>query len=139
MAITRTADLAPAPQFPERLSPTYETKFANNAVRRGPLRFEEGIATDTDVPNEFQKGIMQGYTTAPGSPNHNANVYEKHPDETMQERAHVGSAAWVEAPTYLNEFASEVAQDSTAVTNTYVRVDRSGGRYERINAAVVID
>src|SRR4051812_40397970 len=97
-------DLAPAPRYPERVSPVYERKVAEQRVgNRGPLRFEEGIATDTDVPNEFQKGVMQGYITAPGRPNHNANVYEKSPEETMAERAHVGSAAWVEAPTFLGE------------------------------------
>ena len=93
--------LAPNPQFPERVGTTYETKVGVNGVRRGPLRFEEGIATDTDVPNDFTKGVMQGYQTPPGRPNHNANVYEKYPEETLQQRAHMGSAAWVEAPTFL--------------------------------------
>jgi hypothetical protein len=128
-------NLAPNPGYPERVSAVYETKMANNGIRRGPLRFEEGVATDTDVPNEFQKGVMQGYITAPGRPNHNANVYEKPPEETMQERAHVGSAAWVEAPTFLGEFAHGTATPP----RTYEEVDRSGGRYERLNPAVVDD
>lgn len=129
-------DLAPSPQFPERVGATYETKMANNApMNSGPLRFEEGIATDTDVPTEFQKGIMQGYITAPGRMNHNANVYEKPAAETMAERAHLGSAAWVEARTYLGEFAHGVDADQAALR--YEQVDRSGGRYERLSPAVV--
>ena len=76
-------NLAPGPQFPERDNAFYEVKGGVNAQRRGPLRFEEGVATDTDVPSDFQVGVSQGYVTAPGRPNHNANVYEKWPEETM--------------------------------------------------------
>jgi hypothetical protein len=130
-------NLAPDPQFQERVGTVYERKFGDNGARRGPLRFEEGVATDTDVPNEFTKGVMQGYITAPGRPNHNANVYEKYPEETMAERAHVGSASWVEAPTYLNEFAHGSFSDYAAVS--YEQVDRNGGRYERLSPAVVED
>lgn len=129
--------LAPDPQYPERVGATYESKVGVNGQRRGPLRFEEGVATDTDVPNEFTKGVMQGYLTAPGQPNHNANVYEKYPEETMRERAHMGSAAWVEAPTYIGEFAHGTNNALSAVR--YEQVDRSGGRYERLNPANVPD
>lgn len=131
------SNLAPNPGYPERPGTVYEEKIADNAVRRGPLRFEEGVATDTDIPNEFTKGVMQGYLTAPGRPNHNQNVYEKSAQETMSERAHVGSAAWVEAPTYLGEFAHGSFNDYAAVT--YELVDRSGGRYQRTNASQVDD
>lgn len=129
--------LAPNPQYPERVGTVYEEKFGQNVTRRGPLRFEEGVATDTDVPNEFTKGVMQGYVTAPGRPNHNQNVYEKFPEETMAERAHVGSAAWVEAPTYLGEFAHGSFSDFATVT--YEAVQRSGAHYTRINPAQVDD
>ncbi len=127
--------LAPAPQYPERVGTTYETKVGVNGPRRGPLRFEEGVATDSDVPNDFTVGVMQGYQTAPGRPNHNANVYEKYPEETMRQRAHVGSAAWVEAPTFLGEFAA----GSNEVPQTYLQRNMSGGRYERLNPANVPD
>ena len=131
-------DLAPAPVFPEKVGTVYETKIAPSIPgNRGPLRFEEGVATDTDVPNDFQLGIMQGYITAPGRPNHNANVFEKSPAETMAERAHVGSASWVEAPTFLGEFAHGSFNDYAAVV--YEQEDRSGGRYERTNPATVTD
>jgi hypothetical protein len=128
--------LAPNPGFPERVGNTYETKVGVNSPRRGPLRFEEGIATDTDVPNDFTEGVMQGYRTPPGHPNHNANVYEKYPEETMRQRAHMGSAAWVEAPTFLGEFARGAGVGSRI---EYEQVDRSGGRYERLNPANVPD
>lgn len=130
-------NLAPNPTATERVGSVYERKMGVNSVRRGPIRFEEGLATDRDVPDEFTKGAMQGYLTAPGRPNHNANVYEKSPEETMQERLHVGSAAWVEAPTFLNEFSGGAFSDHATVS--YEQVDRSGGRYERRSPATVSD
>lgn len=128
--------LAPNPGFPERVGNTYETKVGVNGARRGPLRFEEGIATDTDVPNDFTTGVMQGYQTPPGHPNHNQSVYIKDAAETMRQRAHMGSAAWVEAPTFLGEFSHGAGAGSVI---SYEQVDRSGGRYERLNPANVPD
>lgn len=134
--------IAPAPGFPERFPTTYERKMApNQAGGRGPLRFEEGIATDTDVPNDFQRGMGEGYIPAPGRPNHNnPAVQYKSAEETLQERAHVGSAAWVEAPTFLGEFAHGSFSDYAEVT--FEEVDRGTGlgrRFERINPATVTD
>jgi hypothetical protein len=123
--------------FPEKGTNVYEMKEAGNATRRGPLRFEEGIATDTDVPNDFEKGIAQGSAVAPGRPNRNAPVWQKSAQETMQERAHVGSAAWTEAPTFLNEFShgsyTDYAEQIVEV------VARSGGRTQRVSPTVVND
>lgn len=130
--------IAPTPGFPEKPDYIYERKMGPNTPGgRGPLRFEEGIATDTDVPNDFQQGMADGYVTAPGRPTHNANVFEKYPEQTMQERAHVGSASWVEAPTYLQEFAHGSFADYADVQ--FEEVFRSGQRYERLNAAEVDD
>lgn len=127
--------LAPAPHFPERAAQGFEMKGAGNPVRRGPLRFEEGIATDTDVPNDFQKGILSGSATAPGRPNRNAPVWQKTAEETLAERAHVGSAAWVEAPTMLHDFAAGSFSDYGApVFETAIA---TGGH--RQNPAVVND
>lgn len=134
------AQIAPGNPYPERVTNIYERKMAPNVSGgRGPLRFEEGLGTDTDLPDEFVNGIMQGYET--DARGHNKNVYEKWPDETMRERAHVGSAAWVEAPTYLSEFAQ-----GTQVPGKYeyLQVNRgkpnpSGRRYERHNPAQVND
>jgi hypothetical protein len=130
--------LAPAPGFPERPGTVYERNFASGAPSGpGPLYFEEGLGTDIDLPSNFQTGAMQGYATPPGRSNHNANVYTKTAQETMQERAHVGSAAWVEAPGMLQDFAAGSFSDFAEVR--YEEVFRSGGRQARPNAAVVND
>lgn len=131
--------LAPTPQSPEKGSYTYERKDATPTPgRRGPLRFEEGVATDTDVPDDFIRGMTEPMTPAPGRSNHvNPAMQYKKPEETMQERAHVGSAAWIEAPTFLAEFAHGSFNDYAEVT--YEEVNRSGGRYERLAPTVVDD
>ena len=129
--------LAPAPGFPERAPNTYERKLAVPGERRGPLRFEEGIATDTDVPNDFQRGMMEGAIPAPGHPNAvNPETQWKHANETMAERAHVGSAAWVESPQYLADYAGGAGEGNQI---EYLSVTRSGGRYARPNPALVVD
>jgi hypothetical protein len=115
----------------------YEMKGADNPTRRGPLRFEEGVATDTDVPNDFIKGMESGSAVAPGRPNRNAPVWQKSAAETLSERAHVGSASWVEAPTFLGEFAHGTMNDYSAAQ--IETVARSGGRMQRPNATVVND
>lgn len=136
--------LAPDPRVPERPGNVYEVKGrgANpatnyNNARRGPLRFEEGIGTDTDVPSDFTVGILQGYNTPPGRPNHNQNVYEKPAQETMRERAHLGSAAWVDSPDLLGEFAQGSFADYASVQ--YEQVTRNGARQQRMTPSVVQD
>lgn len=130
--------LAPAPGFPERPGTNYEVNRVSGAPSGpGPLYFEEGLGTDTDLPSNFQTGAMQGYVTPPGRSNHNQNVYIKTAQETMSERAHVGSAAWVEAPTMLQDFAAGSFSDAAEVR--YEEVYRSGGRMARPNPAVVSD
>lgn len=133
--------LAPTTQFPERVPTYYERKAApNRSGQQGPARFYEGLASDTDLPNEFSNGAMQGYRTAPGRPNHNLNVYEKWAAETMRERAHVGSASWTEAPTYLSEFSH--GTDTVLAERKYEQVNRAapyGRRWERQSAAEIND
>jgi len=130
--------LAPDPQFPERAPLTYDSKIAAAIPgQRGPLRFEEGVATDTDVPNEFMLGAQQGYSPAPGRPNRNAPVHTKTAEETMSERAHVGSAAWVESQDYLGEFSGAAFEDHGS--NVYETVVRNGGRQQHPNPAQVQD
>ena len=131
--------LAPDPRFNETGANFYERQIAPNIPgNRGPLRFEEGIATDTDVPSDFVRGMTEGAIPAPGAPNHvNPNTLFKHADETMRERAHVGSAAWVDAPSVLGEFAHGAM--ASAAEQRYEQVDRSGGRYERNAPATVRD
>lgn len=130
--------IAPSPKFPERPGNTYDRKVAGAVPgQRGPLRFEEGVATDTDVPQEFTKGAMQGYVPAAGRPNRNAPVHTKTAEETMRERAHVGSAAWCDAPQNLTEFASGAFADHGQ--NVFEREIRSGARQQPANCAVVED
>jgi len=130
--------IAPDPKFPERPGNVYDRKVSPATPgQRGPLRFEEGLATDTDVPNEFSKGAMQGYVPAAGRPNRNQNVFEKLPEETMRERAHVGSAAWVEAPSHLQEFAGGAFADHGSLV--FEEEFRNGAHQQRLNPAVVQD
>jgi hypothetical protein len=129
--------ISPAPRFPERAPQVYERKGADNATRRGPLRFEEGVATDTDIPNDFQLGMQQGSAVAAGRPNRNAPVWQKPASETLAERAHVGSASWTEAPTFLGEFAHGTMNDYSAAQ--IETVARSGGRTQRQSPTVVND
>lgn len=134
-------DLAPNPRFPEKFSPSYEEKSGSNSARRGPLRFEEGVATDTDVPSDFITGAMSGYTTAPGRPNHNANVWIKPAGETLRARAHVGSAAWIDAPSHIAEFSQGVDVNANSARR-YEEVTRGAGlgqKFYRQNPAVVTD
>lgn len=130
--------IAPAPKFPEKPGNVYDRKMsAALPGQRGPLRFEEGLATDTDIPSEFSKGAAQGYVPAQGRPNRNAAVHTKTAEETMRERAHVGSAAWVEAPNTLKEFAGGSFADYGS--NVIEEVFRDGSHQQRLNPSVVQD
>jgi hypothetical protein len=128
--------ISPAPKFPERAPQGYELKNAGNADRRGPLRFEEGIATDTSVPSDFSKGIGDGSAVAAGRPNRNAPVWDKPAAETLSERAHLGSASWIEAPTLLSDFSA--GSFSNHAEQTFETKLATGGRARR-NPTVVND
>jgi hypothetical protein len=129
--MTIAPDNIPSERSPQSFQ---RTVGPNTPGREGPLRFEEGIATDTDIPTSYTKGILDGYRTGPGSPNHNnPDSQYKHADDVMAERAHVGSASWIEAPSVLREFVQGVTEPPV----TFPDVLRSGGRYERGNASVV--
>lgn len=130
--------IAPSPKFPERPGNTYDRKMAAATPgQRGPLRFEEGVATDTDVPAQFTQGAMQGYEPAAGRPNRNKPVHTKPAEETMRERAHVGSAAWVSAPENLTDFSKGAFANHGE--NTFEREFRSGAHQQPANPAVVED
>jgi len=130
--------IAPSPKFPEKPGNTYDRKMSAAVPgQRGPLRFQEGVGTDTDVPQEFAKGAMQGYVPAAGRSNRNAPVHTKTAEETMRERAHVGSAAWIEAPDFLQEFSTGSFQDYAE--NTFEREIRNGARQARPNPVTVQD
>lgn len=127
-------NLAPTPGFPERAGTTYEQSTASpTPERRGTLRFQENLAASQG--GHFMTGARQGYETA-GRPNHNKQVGIKSPAETMNERAHPGSAAWTEAPTFLNEFVHGV---SPVAERRYEEVVRDGRHQDRIVPATVRD
>jgi hypothetical protein len=130
--------LAPNPKFSENQDPVFEHTTAPNIPgNRGPLRFEEGIATDTDVPSDFTRGMREGSVPAPGSVNHvNPDTQWKHADETMRERAHVGSAAWVEAPTFLSGFKGGASNEAEI---KFIQINVGNTRKERANPATVRD
>lgn len=126
--------LAPNPMFPEKTNTLYERRMASDMPgERGPLRFQEGLLTDTDVPTDFAVGIAQG-NPMPGRGNRNVKVDTKWADETLRERAHVGSASWITAPTVLNEF---VGGAMTGDEVRYEMVGNPGVRQQRRDPTVV--
>jgi hypothetical protein len=124
--------IAPVPPMgPEKLQRgvAYEHDVAFNGKRRGPLRFEEGIATDTDVPSDFRVGAY-------ADTSHERPVTtRKDPGETMRERAHMGSSTWIEAPAMLGEFV----HGSQAFGTGYGFEREGEGKKNRPNRAVVND
>lgn len=132
----RSGPVAPAPQFPENAPTTIERVLSPATPgNRGRLQYEEGIATDTSVPDDFMQGMQDG-SGAPGNPDHNnPDMLYKHAAQTMGERAHLGSAAWVEAPEFTGQFASGTSEPP----QNYPSVVRTGARYDRVNPAVVLD
>jgi hypothetical protein len=112
----------------------YEHALAVNNVRRGPLRFEEGVATDTDIPNDFGQGA---YGDFGGDARGRPFTARKDPGETMRERAHVGSASWIEAPTMLQDFVIGASIGSRGPQ--WEREMGSESRLIRINPAAVND
>lgn len=98
--------VAPQNPFPEAMRNVFEVVGAPSIPgNRGPQRFQEGVASDTDVPNDFQQGAYMDTTSSPMRQNHNnREMFYKYPEQTMAERAHMGSAAWIEAPAVLSEF-----------------------------------
>jgi hypothetical protein len=97
---------APQNIYPESQRNVFERTAAPSIPgNRGPLRFEEGVATDTDVPSDFAKGAYGDTSPAPTGPNDpNREAFYKWPEDTMRERAHVGSASWNESPEVLQDF-----------------------------------
>lgn len=129
--------LAPQNPYPERVTNTFEVGIGDDRSGRvGPTRFEEGLATDPSVPSNFILGIRQGYETAAGRPNHNQNVYEKYPEETMQARLHPGSAAWTSAPHFLGAFAGGTSMEAE---RRFIQVTRPEAKQYRRNEAEVTD
>jgi hypothetical protein len=98
------ATYAPQNPYPEGQTTRFERTYGpNRPGGRGPLRFEEGVATDTDVPYDFGRGAY-GDTDGDMRGRPDRSFFYKFPEETMQQRAHVGSATWISAPEVLGDF-----------------------------------
>ena len=132
-------NVSPAPMFPEKSPTMFErTMGPSIPMNKGPLRFEEGVATDTDVPNDFAKGAYMDTASSPMRMNHNnPEMFYKHPMDTMRERAHVGSASWVEAPTVLSDFV-QGAMSGDGMPQ-FERAYNPGTHVNRMNPTVVSD
>lgn len=132
-------NVAPAPMFPEKHTPVFERSFAPSIpMNKGPLRFEEGVATDTDVPADFAQGAYMDTAPSPLRQNHNnPEAFYKHAMDTMRERAHVGSASWIEAPTVLSDFVQGAMAGDGMPQFEYEY--NSGGHMNRPNPTVVSD
>lgn len=132
-------NVAPAPMFPEKSPTMFERGFAPSIpMNKGPLRFEEGVATDTDVPRDFSVGAYLDTSPSPMRMNHNnPEMFYKHAADTMRERAHVGAASWIEAPAVLSEFVQgAVAGDGMP---QFEYEFNTGGHMNRPNPTVVFD
>lgn len=108
--------------------------MAVNEARRGPLRFEEGVATDTDVPNDFGQGA---YGDPGGDGRGRPFTVWKGAAETMRERAHMGSSTWIEAPTMLNDFV--IGASAGQMPPQFEYELGSEARLRRLNPAQVND
>ena len=131
--------ISPNPMFPETQQTMFESTYAPSIPgNRGPLRFEEGIATDTDVPYDFGVGAYEDTAPAPGRQNHNnPEMFYKYAEETMRERAHVGSATWIEAPAMLGDFVQGSMSGEGIPVWEYAY--NTGGMMKRPNPTVVYD
>lgn len=100
--------IAPQNPYPESMRNVFERTVAPSIPgNRGPLRFEEGIAYESDVAYDFGQGAYMDTASSPMRMNHNnREMFFKYPEQTMRERAHVGSAAWIEAPGVLSDFVT---------------------------------
>ena len=78
------------------------------------------------MPNNFAQGAYGDTSSGPVTT-------IKTPEEVTRERAHVGSASWIEAPVALGEFVQGAQSDHP----TFERVQGSEARLVRNNAARV--
>jgi hypothetical protein len=130
--------VAPVPATPEKPTPIFERSMAPSIpMNRGPRYFEEGVANDTDVPYDFGVGsVLDGQSLRPTTSRKSPEVMIKPANQTMRERAHVGSASWVEAPSVLSEFA-EGAMAGDMPTREFTIVRNPGTHMARPNASQV--
>lgn len=126
---------APQNPFPESQRNVFERQVAPSIPgNKGPLRFEEGVATDTDVPNDFGQGAY-GDTSGDRRGRPSPAMFYKPAAQTMRERAHVGSASWIESPEVLGDFVQGAGSGDGMPTFEYAY--NSGLHQARPNKTVV--
>lgn len=133
--------VAPQNPYPEQQQGVFErTMGPEYTGNKGPQRFQEGVESDTDVPNDFQRGAyvdpMPGTRPTVAVPDVES-VY-KRANETMKQRAHVGSASWIEAPEMLSDFVQGTrGGDHMQDGVQWERAFNTGGHMNRPNAVRV--
>lgn len=132
--------LAPNPLYPERGAQNYQAQQGPNIPgNKGSLRFEEGVATDTDVPNDFARGAYFDTGFAPGRINHNnPEMVFKRAEDTLRARAHVGSSTWIDAGPMLGDFVMGANSGQTMPQFETV-MNPLTSRQNRPAATVVLD
>ena len=131
--------IAPVPMYPERSPNTFQRQMAPGIPgNRGDDRFQEGVTSDTDVPRDFSQGAYSDTASSGMRQNHNnREMFYKYPEETMRERAHMGSASWIEAPALLGDFVQ--GSMSGDAMPQFEMVYNSGAHQARPNKTVVFD
>lgn len=131
--------ISPAPMYPERTPNMFQRQMAAGIPgNRGPNRFQEGVMTDTDVPRDFGQGAYADTAPSPLRQNHNnPEMFYKYPEQTMQERAHMGSSAWIEAPALLGDFVQ--GSMSGDMMPQFEMVYNNGMHQARPNKTVIFD
>jgi hypothetical protein len=131
--------IAPVPGFGERSPNMFQRQMAAGIPgNRGPVRFYEGVMSDTDVPYDFGVGAYSDTAPSPIRQNHNnPEMFYKYPEDTMRERAHMGSASWIEAPALLGDFVQ--GSMSGDMMPQFEMVYNNGMHQARPNKTVVFD
>lgn len=131
--------IAPNPLFTERTVTSFDRSMAPAIPgNRGDLRHEAGIASDTDVPSDFVRGAYMDTAALPGTINRvNPESYHKSAAETMKERAHLGSAAWEQAPQVLSDFVDGAGVGQAPPS--FERIMNNGGPQWRRAISVITD
>lgn len=125
--------IAPPNPYPEAMRNVFERTMAPSIPgNRGPIYFQEGIGQEQDVAMDFGQGAYADTSSSPVRMNHNnPDMFYKPAEQTMRERAHVGSASWIEAPEVLSDFvAGAVAGDGIP---TFEMVGNTGYHMNRPN------
>lgn len=130
--------ISPAPKHPEKFAPVFERVTAPSKTgNKGVVHFYEGVATETGVPQDFRQGSVAD-THGDSRGHQTVETFFKRADQTTRERAHMGSASWIEAPALLGDFVSGTKSgDQGTAVGGWERAFNSGGYQKRPSAVRV--